>query len=300
VCRVALWIVAVVVAGWPGSAAAAEPLRWKFHVGDRLACRAAQNMHLNLDGGSVGALSATTEQILDVTWSIKGVNERGEAVVAAKIDRVQMKMTDVERQELDYDSASEEPPTGIAAMNAPLYEAIAAGEYEITLTARGEVRDVVIPEALQSAIEATKSDDVGADQFVAAIKSMITRGVFELPAEPPAIGDEWSVRTSVEIPGSEGATVDTVYRYEGNRTVDGATLAVIRPTLRMSLSGKTPLAMMVKDQATVGEVLFDAEAGRLQSISIRHDVQLEIREGGQTMPGSIEHEIDVTVSPKEQ
>ena len=115
---------------------------------------------------------------------------------------------------------------------------------------------------------------------------MITQGVFVLPEKPPSRGDEWS--TSVDREQSRMRTtqaVETIYRYEGTRDVDGTTFAVIRPTLKMNLAGKPLMQMKVKEQKTDGEVLFNEDAGRLHSMSIKQNMTLDVRVNGQTMPG---------------
>ena len=52
-------------------------------------------------------------------------------------------------------------PTGLAAMIAPMYKAMTKGEFEITMTARGEVKDVKIPEEVIAALKtvARRGDD---------------------------------------------------------------------------------------------------------------------------------------------
>ena len=81
-----------------------------------------------------------------MTWDVQGVDEKtGEAVIKQKFDRVKMKMT-TPVGGFEYDSKSEAAPTGLGAMIAPMYKAMTKGEFEITMTSRGEVKDVKIPE----------------------------------------------------------------------------------------------------------------------------------------------------------
>ena len=92
-------------------------------------------------------MKTSMRQEMNMTWDVQGVDEKsGEAVIRQKFDRVKMKMS-TPVGGFEYDSKSEEAPTGLGAMIAPMYKAMTEGEFEITMTSRGEVKDVKIPEA---------------------------------------------------------------------------------------------------------------------------------------------------------
>ncbi len=126
----------------PPNSRADEPLRWKFEVGEKLDYNMTQEMNMAAEGGPVGQMTTTMRQEMDMMWDVQGVNkETGEAVIKQKFDRVKMKMT-TPYGGFEYDSKSDAAPTGLAAMIAPMYKAMTNGEFEITMTARGEVKDV--------------------------------------------------------------------------------------------------------------------------------------------------------------
>ena len=56
---------------------------------------------------------------------------KGDAVIEQKIDRIRMKMTAPGGQGFDYDTDSEEPAVGMAAMVAPAMEAMTAGMVDL-------------------------------------------------------------------------------------------------------------------------------------------------------------------------
>src|SRR5688572_6724098 len=113
-----------------------EPLRWKFEVGEKFDYDTTQDMTLTMKGGPVPqGITTNVEQKMDMTWDVEGVNEEGEAVIRQKINRVQMTMTGP-MGNVKYDSDSEEPATGMAAMLAPMFDAMTQGEFELTMTSR--------------------------------------------------------------------------------------------------------------------------------------------------------------------
>ena len=278
---------------------AEEPLRWKFKVGEQLDYQLTQQMNMDMDAGQTGKLHTSMNQVMNMQWDVKGVNDQGDAVVEQSIKRIQMKMEAPGGQGFEYDSSAEGPAVGMAAMIAPMFEAMTAGAFEVTMTPRGEVRDVRIPPDMAAAIAKGPGAAGGEKAAIEQFKAMITQGAFVLPENPPTPGQEWSTKVDVNNPAGGNQKVETTYKYEGTRDVDGTTYAVIRPSLKMELAGNAMMQMKVKEQKTNGEVLFNQQAGRLHSMSIDQDLTMDISVGGQTMPGTIKQKVEVTVTPKQ-
>lgn len=281
------------------SAQDAQPLRWKFEVGDKLRYTMDQDMDLSMGGGPLGNITSSVEQNMDMSWTVEGVNDEGEAVIRQKINRVEMKMTGP--VSFSYDSNSEEPPSGMAAMVAPMFDAMTEGDFEITMTARGEVKDVKIPdkvlESLKNSPGAAQMGEVGtADGF----KKLLTQGAFVLPEGDLEPGQSWTSTVEVNNPMAGKQTVDTTYTYEGTKEVDGKKFAVFKPQLTMNFAGGANVQMNVKDQKSSGEVLFNIEEGRLHSSALDQDVTMEVSVAGQTMEQKINQKIRITVKPDDE
>jgi len=295
--------------------AADEALRWKFKVGEKLDYTMVQDMTMSASGGPIPAMNSTMRQEMNMTWDVQGVDEKsGEAVIKQKFDRVKMKMT-TPVGGFDYDSKSDTPPTGLGAMIAPMYKAMTEGEFEITMTARGEVKDVKVPEQVLTALKnspgaAQMGDIATAEGF----KKMISQGALVLPEKSPTKGDTWKTKVEMKNPAVGMQTVETTYRYEGTKEDKGTTFAVIKPDLKMEFENKaaeggaTPgqpqqpgpqqqLKMNIKDQSSSGEVLFNIKAGRLASTVLNQKVTIEANVGGQAMTQKIDQKINVKVTP---
>lgn len=211
-----------------------EPLRWKFTVGQKLDYNMVQEMNMSAAGGPIGQMNTTMRQEMNMTWDVQGVDAKsGEAVIKQKFDRVKMKMT-TPVGGFEYDSKSEAAPTGLGAMIAPMYKAMTQGEFEITMTSRGEVKDVKVPEEVLAALKASPAaasmgDIATADGF----KKMISQGALVLPENPPKQGDTWSTKIEMNNPAVGKQTVETTYTYIGTKEIDGTMYAVIKPQLKM-------------------------------------------------------------------
>jgi Family of unknown function (DUF6263) len=298
------------------SVRADDPLRWKFNVGEKLDYKMVQDMAMSASGPQIPEMKTTMRQEMNMTWDVVGVDEKsGEAVIRQKFDQIKMKMN-TPVGGFEYDSKSEEAPSGLGAMIAPMYKAMTEGEFEITMTARGEVKDVKIPEQVLTALKnspgaAAMGDIASADGF----KKMISQGALVLPKDAPKKGESWTTKVEMKNPAVGKQTVETTYTYDGTKDVKGTTFAVIRPQLKMDFESKpadaqasqpdqpqqpaqqAQLQMKIKDQTSDGEVLFNIKAGRLHSTSLKQNVTIDASVQGKPIQQKIDQKIDVTVSP---
>jgi Family of unknown function (DUF6263) len=297
------------------SAKADHTLRWKFTRGEKLNYNMVQEMTMSASGGPIPAMNTTMHQEMDMTWDVQGVDAKsGEAVIRQKFDRVKMKMT-TPVGGFEYDSKSETPPTGLGAMIAPMYKAMTEGDFEITMTARGEIKDVKVPEQVLTALKnspgaAAMGDIATPDGF----KKMISQGALVLPKEAPKQGETWTTKVEMKNPAVGKQTVETTYRYDGTKEIKGTKYAVIRPQLKMEFENKAQgaqpgqpqqpaqqqLQMKIKEQSSDGEVLFNIKEGRLHSTVLKQNVTIEANAGGQAIQQKIDQKIDVKVTPAGQ
>ena len=176
---------------------AEEPLRWKFKVGEKLDYNMVQEMQMAASGAAVPQeMKTSMHQEMNMTWDVQGVDDKsGEAVIRQKFDRVKMKMT-TPVGGFEYDSKSEEAPTGLGAMIAPMYKAMTEGEFEITMTSRGEVKDVKIPEqVIDRTQEFAQRRCDGRHRQRRGFKKMISQGALVLPKDPPKKGETGAPRS---------------------------------------------------------------------------------------------------------
>jgi hypothetical protein len=289
-------LVVLVLLGSVPDLQAQEPLRWKFEPGQKLAYNMNQDMAMNTSG-PFGQQSVTMNQVMDMTWEVKELNDQGEAIIRQKFDRMQMKMTlPPPLGVIEYDSKSDAAPAGPAAMFAPMFKALSQAEFELTMTPRGEIKDVKVPEevinALKNSPGAMAMGDLATPE---GFKKMISNGALVLPENAPQPGDEWSTKIELTMPGSGKQIVETTYRFEGMKEIDGVQFAAFRPDLKMTFEGNPQ--MTVKDQESSGEILFNVEAGRLHSSALNQKLTMTQAAG---VEAKIDQTIKVTVTPAEE
>lgn len=295
--------------------AADEPLRWKFKVGEKLDYNMVQEMNMSA-AGAAGNMNTTMRQEMNMTWDVQGVDEKtGEAVIKQKFDRVKLKMVGP-LGGFEYDSKSEAAPTGLGAMIAPAYKAMTQSDFEFTMTARGEVKDVKVPEEFLTALKALPgAASLGEMTTPEGFKKMISQSPLLLPEKAPTKDETWSTKVESNNAVVGKQTVETMYRYDGTRDIDGTTYAVIKPQLKMEFEKKpdspetppaegeakqpaTPkISMKIAEQSSDGEVLFDIAKGRLSSTTLNQKVTIDATVGGQAMQQKIDQKIELKVTP---
>lgn len=290
--RTFLLLTAVMIAFAAATTRAAEPLRWKFEAGENIGFRMTQQSKMKLNAPQGGSFETTTSQTADIVWNIEQVNADGSAKIRQNITRMQMSMAGPS-QNWRIDTASDEPPQGLAATLAPVFDALVDSDYVVTMSARGEITDVEAPEKL---IEALKNmpgvpADGASDEM---IRQMAKQSALTLPEGPLEEGDTWNTSVTTNAPFLGDQKVETTYKYIGAREVEGNTMEVFEPSITMTAEeeGAQPAvqaSLEVTDSS--GEVLFNRDEGRLASSTMKQNMAIEVSTGGRTITGDIEQSV---------
>lgn len=201
---------------------------------------------------------------------------------------------------LDFDSKSEKPATGLEALIAPLYKAITQGEFELTMTARGEIKDAKIPNDVLTALKGSPgASALGEYATEEGFKKMISKSAFVLPKDIPKKGE--TSKTSVVMDNQSGdkQVVETSYTYDGTKDVDGTVFAVFKPQLTMSYAdANRTVKPSIGQQSSEGEVLFNIPKGRLKSMKLEQHVTINSNSPSQPAQQKLDQKIEVEVSPR--
>jgi hypothetical protein len=199
---------------------------------------------------------------------------------------------------VEFDSQSQEEPQGFAAMVAPMVRELVKANFVVTMTPRGEIKDVKIPEEAVKAIAAAPGAQLMGDMATAeGLENMISRSAFSMPVslEP---GAEWTSTAEMANPMLGKQTIKTTYRYVGPQERDGVQLEAFEPHLTIEFGGGTATANITKQESS-GEILFNRTAGRLESTSLDHSMSMSIGVGGQNVDQSLEQTIEMKWLPED-
>jgi hypothetical protein len=274
---------------------AQEPIRWKFQPGQRLSYSIVQEFAVTSANEGLEVDNQSRQQ-LDVTWEIESVNADGVANARLKFDRIRSKMT-LPAGGLEYDSASDGPAIGMAAVNAPLYQALVKTPVQFHVTSEGRVTNVELPEEVQTAMKrmptlATIGDLKQPERF----QTLLLPGFPLLPPErSPSPGYQWQSKAAATLPGGETQTVESNYTYEGQRETEGKNLAVIRQLRTASIGNGDSSGRSIKEQSSESEILFDPAAGHLQSSLLKHRMTIDVKQGSTMGTQKVEQTVQVTL-----
>lgn len=291
-----LVVIFLVIVALP--ALAEEPLRWKFEQGQKLNYNMTQDMMITPPVGPAGPQKMEMRQEMDMTWDVQSINEQHEAVIRQKFNRLKVKMTlPPPLGAIEYDSTAEAAPAGLAALIEPMYKAMTKGEFVLTMTERGEIKDVQIPEEVLAALKNSPGGAaMGEMATPEGFKKVISQSALVLPENPPQPNEQWSTTVEMTNPAGGKQIIENAYRYEGIKEIEGTNYVVFRPSLTLKFDGAGD-QVKITNQESNGEILFDPVAGRLHSSIIMQKMTIEQGPAGQT---EIQQVIEATVTPAEE
>jgi len=262
------------------------PLLWKFNTGDEHHYRMTQNMDMKMSMGAAGEMQTGVKQVMNMTWKVESVDEQGTASITQTIDRVQMDMQAPGQQEMHFDSNSDEAPAGFAVMVAPLFKAMMAEPFKLTMTPRGEITKAEIPESLTEAMKNLPGAAAIGEMFSEdGFKNMLQKSSLVLPEPKDLVeGYQWTTEFEMKNPQFGELAVQATYTYRGTKEVAGEKFDAFDYDLEMEFGeGAAGLEIKVTEQDSQGEILFSREAGALHSSTLKQDMDMEISTAGQNI-----------------
>ncbi|MEO1498529.1 MAG: DUF6263 family protein [Planctomycetota bacterium] len=263
---------------------AGETLRWKWAPGESSRLVMQQTMNMTMNGGPMGKINSSTDQTMLMTWTVG--DSAGDATpVSQSMDRIVMTMDGPMGQGFTYDSAAAEAPVGMAAMVAPMFDALVKADITLAVSPRGEVSEVTLPDELKDAFNRVPGGAMSTDM----VTQLTQQSMLKFPEQPLEVGDTWTETTKVSSPQMGAMQINVTYRYDGQREVDGRPVAAITPSLTMQVADPNAQAMPVtfETRASSGEILFDNEAGRLISSRIDQTTDVVVSVQGNEMRNEI-------------
>jgi hypothetical protein len=200
-----------------------------------------------------------------------------------------MKMQGPQGMALEYDSRSDKKPEGLAAMIAPVFEAMVGKSFNVKMDVRGKVLEVKFPkELLESLKKVPGAGQAGALFTEDSMKGMTQMGV--LPENPVNTGDTWKQESSMKNPFLGDTKIEVTYRYLGTESRDGKELDKIGIDMKMQAGPIKPGGMNAKisDQESKGVLYFDEALGQFVGGKVKTTMKVQISAAGQTIDQDME------------
>jgi hypothetical protein len=237
-------------------------LRYRFLTGEVVRSKVIQQTKIET---TIGGVTQTAEMtsISTKAWRVTNVDDTGRVTFDTMVEAIDMRTQMSGRQEVTYNSQTDKKPP-------PGYESAAASV--------GKLLTTVTIDPTGKLIRREKKHQVGVDNAAAQV-------MVNLPAEPIAVGEPWSVPAdvSVSLDGGETKTVTVKNRYQLEKVENGiATISVA--TILPPINDPKIRAQLIQ-RMTKGTIHFDLKAGRV--ISQKTDLDEQVI--GFSGPGSNLH-----------
>jgi len=288
------FLLALAAALWSAAPAQGQKLlRWKFHAGDKATLVMTMEMQTKVTMQEKPA-TMTTTSTMDMTTETLAVDDQGVASLRQTFDRVRMKMQGPQGVMMEYDSQSGKKPEGIAAMIAPMLEAMVGKPLTTKMDARGRVLEVKLPEGLKESVGKMPGGGMVGEMFTPeGVKQMAE--VALLPEQVVRPGDTWACKAGMKNPMLGDLKMETTFRYLGTERRGGKELEKIGMEIvmqfgadKMQLGGGQEAMVKITAQKNQGTMYFDAEAGRFVESESKSTMAMQISVLGQKIDQEIE------------
>lgn len=265
------------------AALAQQTLRWQFREGERRAYTLENVVELETRVGEQST-RMLTRQTIHIESTVTSVDAEGRGKLAQRLTRVQITSESPEGTR-SVDTDSREAPDAFGSLLAPLLEAITDIDFTLTVTPRGEITNVEVPEGLAESLR-NLPQVPGAAQTISSdgIVQLMRQSSLEFPEKAVQPGDAWTSTTKLGtvLLGRQSAT--RTYTYAGQETVEGRTLERINIRDRVDFAeAMGAVQMKVNEQNSEGHLLFDNERGELVRLETESRYDVEIRRRGNSI-----------------
>lgn len=273
-CRGLLYALLALLHPFP---AKAQELRYKFQAGASTAYTSEQKQSMKVAArGQEFDMRVTT--LMDFAIAVDSVDSAsGSAKVKYKFDHVRMSLQGSPGDDFDLDTKSDKAPEGkVGPRIAPLFKALVGNELTATISQRGEVSDVKIPEKVQEQLKALASagGSLGGLFSEDQLRQIMRDPVLVLPKEKVANGSNWPQTLELKMGDLGKMKITTTCTYAGKagpfEKIDQKMDVHFEP------AGGAEADFNLKTKEATGTVLFDNAKGRVQEATTKTVNDLDV------------------------
>ncbi len=307
--RSGLAALAILIGLGAGMAQARTTLRWKFKPGDVLHYQTVQATVTTIQDLNGKPVQQSLALTIDLTWTVKSVDDAGRASVSETIERMRTSATMPYVGKLSDDSKDAEASGPIGS----LFKFLVGSEFAFTITPRGEIGDVKLPEKLLAALKAPDEPAPAAGGRPAegggmkmmlmqlgiteeGMKNMLNQMTLVVPEEALEVGGKWDRKLPAPA-GPEGASrmIDQTFIYRG-ADVAGKGEGVDLTTKFEPLKPDPNVPVTIKSEEASGRYSFDNAAGRITTSTLTQKIEARVQAEGKEVPQSIETVTTMTLT----
>lgn len=285
------------------SASAEATLRYQFRPGETTHYVMTQSMTMSSKIPNVDQpIEMQMKQTMFMDLAVQEVLPDGSARQKQTIRRIKlaMKSSAPNGPNIEYDSEDGKVPEGpLAALMLKSIQPLVGAELEQTLTPRGEVSNVTIPQKMIDALKANPGAAMMGDLATPeGLKQMTSQTAMAFPETPLKLNDNWSSSFDVKMPfGTMTTKKTTTYLGPGEGSLERMGLAT---DVSFTPLPNAPASLKIVDNEADGQVLFDNRLGRLQKTSLTQTTSMQITVGAQTIDQQVKTDVLFELDPTDR
>ncbi len=267
------------------SAQSADTLRWKLNQGDQLAVQLVQDTNISSQIDNRGRQTAN-KMTLDMQWLVESVNDDRKAVIQQTISRIQLTLTtpeDAGSQTVSIDTNDTDKQKDLAKHLLQQVSPLIGTKYTVTMSDRGEVVSVDVPEASMEALRgAPASMQLRQVLTKEGLTEMFGQSAIVFPEQAISVGDDW--KSESEVSNSLGTfTRIHTYSYDSSQQKDQKTMQHISIKTELKQKAANQQGSELVAFSGGGQLWMDNEAGYVTESSLAN----ELKTINKTYPSSI-------------
>ena len=281
------------------SPASAKEFQWKFNTGDQFLLRIGQSVQQKVPGPQDQEVTINADMNIEGLWRVTKKSPQGEMTIEQRFKRLTMSLK-MPGQNIEVDSADEKSltnPTGklFAGMLKQMKDVVIIRK----MTSLGKTLETQtrLPEG--SATGAAAITGMSPDQF----NQMAKDSLLTFPKKNIDQGERWTDSLEMELPNIGKAKVITEYTYVGSKMADGKTLDLFEGVTKFVSADaaakddqEKPAAASFTGKGTK-TVLFDAVAGRIESVKTEQELVVKQTLFGQSVTINVKLSGTSTLKP---
>ncbi len=275
------------------SAQPADTLRWKLGQGDQYDVQLIQDTNISSQIDNRGRQTAN-KMTLDMQWLVQSVNDDRTAVIQQTISRIQLTLTtpeDAGSQTISIDTDDAGKQKDLAKHLLQQVSPLIGTEYLVTMSDRGEVIRVDVPESSMEALRgAPASMQLRQVLTKEGLTEMFGQSAIIFPEQAISVGDDW--KSESEVSNSLGTfTRIHTYSYDGSQQKDQKTMQHVSIKTELKQKATSQQGSELVEFTGSGQLWMDNEAGYVRESSLAN----ELKTINKTYPSSI---INTTITSR--
>lgn len=257
------------IATEPTTAPTTETIRWKFATGDSFSVTIHQETSVNTKV-DVRNVAQSNQMDLTIDWQVQSVDKDGTATINQKITTIIASITIPDKTGKpvvhEYDSSAEKH-SGDARILASSLSKLLDQTVTITMSSRGEIADVKIPDETQDSLRQMPGSIEGRQAFsTESLREIFQTTGTELPELAIVVGESWLVKRAFSIGSPHQFTRETTYTLADGGEINFDSKLVLNSVAAAPEKSEAEFdSWVIEEQKSTGMIQFDLQAGHASS-----------------------------------